>query len=69
MAKKKYLVDVYRTLAQTVEIEAETAGEADDKAWELDEQGKLEWGLEMMTEDFETSVCGEVDEKGERQYY
>lgn len=70
MAKKKYLVDVYRELAQTVEVEADSPEDAHVKAYELAEGDKLEWRLDMLTWDSaECSVCGYVDEKGERQYY
>lgn len=70
MAKKKYLVDVYRTLSQFIEVEAETADEAETKAVELDCDDKLEWSVDMLTCDIAgANVCGEVDEKGERQYY
>ena len=65
----KYLVDVYRQLGQTIEVEADSREKAEDKAWELATNGELSWSFDMLLEDTQTEVCGEVNEKGEREYY
>ena len=69
MKKKKYVVDVFRTIAQTVEVEADDRDEAEAVADKMVEQGSLRWSLDNMTDDYEIEVCGEVNEQGEREYY
>lgn len=66
--KKKFVVDVYRTLVQTIEVEADSKEEADKKAFDMGVD-KLTWTVGMMNDDVETVVSGEVDKNGERQYY
>ena len=41
MAKKKFSVDVWRTLAQTVEVEAETEDEARQIAEKMSYDGRM----------------------------
>lgn len=68
--KKKYLVDVYATLAQTIEVEAESREEADKIAEKKACSGTdIYWSVSQMTGDLDIQVCGEVDENGERVYY
>ena len=67
--KKKFVVDVYRTLTQTIEVEAESAEEAEEKAYHMGYNGSMTWTIDMLNDDVETHTSGEVDENGERQYY
>ncbi len=68
--KKKYVVDVFRTLAQSVEIEAENEEQAEQIAESMVKGGSICWDLqEHLTDDFEVETSGEVDEDGERLYY
>ena len=67
--KKKFVVDVYRTLAQTIEVEAESEDEAREKAFHMAENGEMAWSTDMLNDELDANVCGEVDENGERQYY
>ena len=68
--KKKYVVDVFRTLAQSVEIEAENKEQAEQIAESMLEDGSICWDLrEHLTDDVEVETSGEVDENGERLYY
>lgn len=64
--KKKFAVDVFRTVAQTIEVEAETEEEAleiaNEKAFDA------VWSIDMLTDDIDVDVCGEYDENGEIQY-
>jgi hypothetical protein len=61
--KKKFAVDVFRTIAQTIAIEAETKEEAleiaNEKAFDV------VWSIKMLTDDVEAEVYGEYDENGE----
>lgn len=67
---KKYIVDVFRTLAQSVEIEAENEEQAEQIAESMMDDGSIYWDLqEHLTDDFEVEISGEVDENGERLYY
>ena len=62
--KKKFAVDVFRTIAHTFEIEAETEEEAIDIAYK--EAEDFDWSIEdMLTDDIEVEVYGEYDENGE----
>ena len=66
--KTTYIVDVFRSLAQTIEVEAESVQEAEDKAAELT-AAKYNWDLDMLSDDLETTAVGEVNEDGEREYW
>ena len=62
--KKKFAVNVFRTVAKTIEVEAETEDEAIEIAHK--EAENVEWSIEdMLTDDIEVEVYGEYDEKGE----
>ena len=62
--KKKCDVDVFRTIAHTGEIEAETEEEAIDIAYK--EAEDFDWSIDdMLTDDIEVEVYGEYDENGE----
>ena len=61
MAKKKFAVDVWRTLAQTVEVEAETEDEALEIAEKMSYDGRMKWTLDMLTDEVETNVSDECD--------
>jgi len=65
---KKYVVDVFRSLAQTIEVEAASAEEAENKAVELT-ASKHNWDLDMLSDDVETTAVGEVKRNGEREYW
>ena len=69
MRAKKFVVDVYRELGQTIEIEARDESEAYEKAMQMAMDGKLKWSLDQFTDSVDANVSGEVDENGERQYY
>jgi len=64
--KKKFVVDVFRTVAQTIPVEAETEEEALEIAANL--AGDIVWSMDMLTDDVDVDVCGEYDENGEVQY-
>ena len=62
--KKKFAVNVFRTIAKTIEVEAETEDEAIEIAHK--EAENVEWSIEdMLTDDIEVEVYGEYEEKGE----
>ena len=62
--KKKFAVNVFRTVAKTIEVEAETEDEAIEIAHK--EAENVEWSIEdMLTDDIEVEVYGEYDENGE----
>ena len=62
--KKKFAVNVFRTIAKTIEVEAETEDEAIEIAHK--EAENVEWSIEdMLTDDIEVEVYGEYDENGE----
>lgn len=65
----KYVVDVYRELVQTIEVEADNKDEAQEKAMQMEMDGKLKWSIDQFTDSLDANVCGEVDKNGERQYY
>ena len=70
MKKKTFIVDVHRELATTVRVEATSEEEAEQKASEMVEKGQIQWSLEdHLTDDYEVKTSGEVNEKGEEQYY
>lgn len=61
-----YYVDVYRTVAQIVKVEADSPEEAEEKI----NFDSLVWHTTDFTDDYETVVSGEEDaETGERTYY
>ena len=61
--KKKFAVNVFRTIAHTFEIEAETEDEAIEIAHK--EAENVEWSVDdMLTDDIEVEVYGEYEEKG-----
>lgn len=66
--KKKFAVDVWRTLAQTVEIEAETKDEAIEIAEKMSYDGRMKWSTDMLTDEVETNVSAEYIEDGEIEY-
>ena len=62
--KKKFAVNVFRTIAHTFEIEAETEDEAIEIAHK--EAENVEWSVDdMLTDDIEVEVYDEYEEKGE----
>ena len=62
--KKKFAVDVFRTIAHEFKREAETEEEAIESAYK--EAEDLDWSIEdMLTDDIEVEVYGEYDENGE----
>ena len=70
MAKKKYVVDVFMTVAQSIVVEADTKEEAEKVAESKMEDGSIYWDIhEHLTDDYELEVCGEEDENGNRNYY
>ena len=65
--KKKFAVDVFRTVAHMFEIEAETGEEAIDIAYK--EAEDFDWSIDgMLTSDIDVEICGECDRNGEMQY-
>jgi hypothetical protein len=64
-----YVIDVYRTLAQSIQVSADSPEEAILKVDELLES--LEWDTERHgTDDVETVVVGEINpETLEHDYY
>lgn len=66
---KKFVVDVFRTIAQSIVVEANTEEEAEEKASSMVENGNIQWKLtDHLTDDYEVEVSGEEDENGERHY-
>lgn len=63
--KRKFAVDIFRTIAQTIEVEAETEEEAIDIACE--KAYEVKWSIDMLTDDINVEI-GEYDENGEIQY-
>ena len=62
--KKKFAVNVFRTVAKTIEVEAETEDEAIEIAHK--EAENVEWSVDdMLTDDIEVEVYGEYEENGE----
>lgn len=62
--KKKFAVDVFRTIAHEFKIEAETKEEAIEIAYK--EAEDFDWSIEdMLMDDIEVEVYGEYDENGE----
>lgn len=62
--KKKFAVDVFRTIAHEFKIEAETEEEAIEIAYK--EAEDFDWSIEdMLMDDIEVEVYGEYDENGE----
>lgn len=57
--KKKFAVDVFRTVAQTITVEAETEEEAMDVAYE--KANDIPWSIDMLTDDVEVEVYGEYE--------
>ena len=66
--KKKFAVDVWRTLAQTVEVEADTEEEAIEIAERMSYDGSVKWTVDMLTDEVEANVCGEYSDDGEIEY-
>lgn len=65
--KKKFAVDIFRTVAQTIEVEAETEEEAIEIACE--KAYEVKWSIDdMLTSDIDVEICGEGEENGEMQY-
>ena len=65
--KRKFAVDIFRTIAQTIEVEAETENEAIDIACE--KAYEVKWSIDnMLTSDIDVEISGECDENGEMQY-
>ena len=64
--KKKFAVDIFRTVAQTIEVEAETEEEAIDIACE--KAYEVKWSIDNITSDIDVEISGECDENGEMQY-
>lgn len=63
-----YYVDVYRTLATIIKVEAESDEQAEQIAVSKIEE--IEWNLsENLTDDFDIIVSGKDSEAGEREYY
>ena len=61
--KKKFAVNVFRTVAKTIEVEAETEDEAIEIAHK--EAENVEWSVDdMLTDDIEVEVYSEYEEKG-----
>ena len=64
--KKKFAVDIFRTVAQTIEVEAESEEEAVEIACE--KAYEVKWSIDMLTgDDIDVEICG-CDENGEMQY-
>lgn len=66
--KTTYIVDVFRTVAQSVKIEADSVEQAYDIANKMVEDGKIEWSLDNLTDDVEVEVNGYVDENGKEVF-
>lgn len=64
--KRKFAVDIFRTVAQTIEVEAETEEEAIDIACE--KAYEVKWSIDNITSDIDVEISGECDENGEMQY-
>lgn len=63
--KRKFSIDIFRTISQTIEVEAETEEEAIDTACE--KAYEVKWSIDMLTDDIDVEI-GEYDENGEIQY-
>ena len=63
--KKKFAINVFRTVAQEIEVEAETEEEAIDIACE--KAYEVKWSIDNITSDIDVEICG-CDENGEMQY-
>lgn len=67
--KTTYLVDVFRTVAKTIRIDAETKAEAEEIAYKMFEDGHLaDWSDANFTDDFEAEANGRIDENGNEVY-
>lgn len=68
--KKRYVVDVYWTMARPFEVVAKSQEEADDIVNEMFSKGefRISDGFEPL-EEIETNVSGEENENGEIEYY
>ena len=65
--KRKFAVDIFRTIAQTIEVEAETEEEAIEIACE--KAYEVKWSIDgMLTSDIDVEISGECDENGKMQY-
>ena len=63
-----YYVDVYRTLATVIKVEAKSEDEAAQIAESKIEE--VRWDTsEHLTDDFDIIVSGKDSETGEREYY
>lgn len=62
---KKFAINVFRTVAQEIEVEAETEEEAIEIACE--KAYEVKWSINNMTSDIDVEICG-CDENGEMQY-
>lgn len=63
-----YYVDVYRTLATVIKVEAESDEQAEQIAESKIEE--VQWDLSgHLTDDFDITVSGKDSEAGEREYY
>ena len=67
--KTTYLVDVYRTLGQTVRVRADSRDQAEERIDEMINDGSVQWDLSQLTDDIETEVCGQVNADGEEYYW
>ena len=66
---KVFLVDVYRTLGQTVRVRADSREQAEERIDEMINDGSVQWDISQLTDDIETEVCGEVNADGEEYYW
>ena len=62
---KRFAVDIFRTVAQTIEVEAETEEEAIEIACE--KAYEVKWSIDNITSDIDVEI-GEYDENGVIQY-
>lgn len=63
-----YYVDVYRTLATIIKVEAESDKQAEQIAESKIEE--VQWDLSVhLTDDYDIFVSGKDSEAGEREYY
>lgn len=70
MEKKKFKVDVYRTLAQTIEIEAEDSDDAYHRAMRMLMNDEVQWNLDMGNGECDAEVIAEYnDAEKSFQYY
>lgn len=63
--KKKFAVDVFRTIAKEIKVEAETEEEAIEIAYK--KANDIPWSIDDLTDDIDVEICG-CDENGEMQY-